>query len=605
MEKSRNTDKANNNLDNNSLGNNNTRNTIIDILSEERVRKMVCKLKITPNDYLVYDFSKTHISNEEVDIYTDELIKKDLIRKIEMMWNGEKINYTEDRPVLHYLLREPSILDKVEEYISNKSNKIGEFDECFENTNSFKKNRTSECNKDCNKEYNKDCNKECNKECVDACTTIHTFSDNNVINTASNEIYRELIKMYKFCNKFKNYRGITGKQLDTIVSIGIGGSDLGPKMVTEALEYYAGKNKVYFVSNIDSTNMIRVFNKIDIEKTLFIVVSKTFTTAETINNMKLAMNMFKDKLKKLPNNNCVFNNDEIANLHFVAVSANTDEINKYKINKIFKMWDFVGGRYSLWSAVGLSIALYIGFKNYLRLLRGASVADADFRNNNIQSIAVRMAINELYYINNNYNNKCIVPYDGYLGLLYKYLQQAEMESNGKQGSKQMIVWGGLGTDVQHSFFQLLHQGEQNILTEFLLPIKNIHVSENTSTDVVDTIIKNHTYLISNCLAQSRSLMIGKYDSDPNKLIPGNKPSITILYSKLTPEILGALLAVYEHKIFIHGIFYEINSFDQFGVQLGKDVALELTKTILNNNGNENNKIDLSTNYLISEINKKD
>ncbi|KAI5168516.1 glucose-6-phosphate isomerase [Pancytospora epiphaga] len=337
------------------------------------------------------------------------------------------------------------------------------------------------------------------------------------------------------------------------------------------------------------------------------------------------------------------------NRQFVAVTSNVAEAEKYGISQIFKMWDFVGGRYSLWSAAGLSIAIYIGFGNYMKLLEGASVADEDFFNWRNNSISAKLAINELFYIDHGYNNKCLVTYDGYLGLLYKYLQQAEMESNGKAGSKQMIIWGGVGTDVQHSFFQLLHQGEQEILTEFLLPIQNLHLASKScclkkcnmtccneqcesncdcpenklgekgcsspcgrhcekesslrSYSLIEeakkSIAYHHELLASNCLAQSRSLMVGRASEDKSKDIKGDKPSITLLYSYLSPRVLGAILAIYEHKIFVEGIAFGINSFDQFGVQLGKDIALELFPSIVG----EEKSFDSSTNFLIQQLKK--
>ncbi|ELA41378.1 uncharacterized protein VICG_01619, partial [Vittaforma corneae ATCC 50505] len=341
---------------------------------------------------------------------------------------------------------------------------------------------------------------------------------------------------------------------------------------------------------------VRVFKKIDVERTLFIVVSKTFTTVETMENFKLALGLMKSRL------NGRFSEEEICNKHFVAVSSNVPETSKYGIQTVFKMWDFVGGRYSLWSAVGLSISLYIGFDNYAGLLKGASQADKNFFTRKLDSVSFRMAVNELFYISRGFNNKCLVCYDSYLELLYKYLQQAEMESNGKHGCKQMIIWGGVGTDVQHSFFQLLHQGEQNIYLELLCPVKNIS-EEETDRSVVenmDMIKRHHLLLATSCLAQSRSMLVGKESEDANHYFAGDKPSVTILYSKLAPEVLGAVLAVYEHKIFVVGTYFNINSFDQFGVELGKALTKELMGEL---SGEAPTNPDASTSKLLSFMKK--
>lgn len=522
---------------------------ISETLTEDSVKRNSYDLKIE-NEYLHYDFSKSHCSEEDKVTIKDKILNSDLNLKIEGMKVGKNINYTEKRPVLHYLLRDESVLNEVEHRLkgdySNKKTKI---------------------------------------------------EKNDFLDPIKDEIIEELIKIANFTSKFKNMKGVTDKPLKNIVNIGIGGSDLGPRMITSALDYYSQESKVYFISNIDPSETLRVFKEIDVENTLFIVVSKTFTTVETIENFKLSLGLVKEKLHNK------FTEEQICNKHFVAVSSNIEETSKYGIQTVFKMWDFVGGRYSLWSAVGLSIALYLGFENYLRLLRGASMADKDFFENKIDSISGKLAVNELFYISKGFNNKCLVCYDSYLGLMYKYMQQAEMESNGKHGSKQMIIWGGVGTDVQHSFFQLLHQGEQNIYLEFLCPIKNISTECKFPEDQKnkEQVEYQHKLLTSACLAQSMSMMAGKHSDDINVHYEGNKPSVTILYSKLTPETLGAIIAVYEHKIFIEGIYFNINSFDQFGVSLGKTIATELMKEM--DKDSESKEIDASTLNLIEFIKK--
>lgn len=520
-------------------------------LKEADVKGNSFDLDLNNGDFIHYDLSKTHCTEDSKVEIKNKILNSDLNLKIEGMKCGKNINYTEKRPVLHYLLREEGILKEVEARLSNQ-----------ESTNA-KRAKTNE-----------------------------------FLDSIKEEVIEELIKISSFTNEFKSMCGITGKPLKNIVNIGIGGSDLGPRMITSALEYYSQGSKVYFISNIDPSETLKVFKEIDVESTLFIVVSKTFTTIETIENFKFSLGLIKESLSDQ------FTEEQICNKHFVAVSSNVEEVSKYGIEVVFKMWDFVGGRYSLWSAVGLSISLYIGFNNYLRLLKGASVADKDFFENKIESVSGKLAVNELFYISKGYNNKCIVCYDSYLSLMYKYMQQAEMESNGKHGSKQMIIWGGVGTDVQHSFFQLLHQGEQDIYLEFLCPIKNISTEcDFPKGEANKNQIKyQHKLLTAACLAQSMSMMEGKHSKDINVHYEGNKPSVTIMYSKLTPETLGAMVAVYEHKIFIEGIYFNINSFDQFGVSLGKTIATELIKEM--DQEEPSSKIDQSTLKLIKYLRKK-
>lgn len=445
------------------------------------------------------------------------------------MFLGKKINYTENREVLHTLLRDKEVIKAV------KEGNISGLDE-------IKK-----------------------------------------------MIYEELQKIRQFSNDLKDKKiiGCTGKPINTIVNIGIGGSDLGPKMVCEALSHFGQKDlKVFFISNVDATATLEIFKILNPETSLFIICSKTFTTLETIENMKLSYKYLQEGIKS-------FNKDEIYNKHFVAVSSNIEEVKKYNIKNIFAMWDFVGGRYSLWSAVGLSIACYIGFENFLELLEGASMIDEDFKTKKgNENIEIFHAAVECYYSDKNYNNKCIVSYDQYMEKFYLYLQQAEMESNGKYSNKfdtGMIIWGGIGTDTQHSFFQLLHQGTRKILTELLFPFKPLHNEK-----------KHHEMLLSNCFAQSRSLMEGKNGEKGVDFFEGNKPSVTIGYSKLCPKTLGALIAHYEHKIFVQGIYWGINSFDQFGVTLGKSIATDIFETIKNET---TKNYDASTNELVNKLKK--
>eukprot|EP00866_Antonospora_locustae_P001352 jgi/Antlo1/1352/1065 len=307
---------------------------------------------------------------------------------------------------------------------------------------------------------------------------------------------------------------------------------------------------------------------------MFIVVSKTFTTQETIANARMALEIMAEKMGAP--------HEEVSSLHFVAISSNTKEALNFGIKNVFSMWDFVGGRYSLWSAAGLSIALYVGFDHFLRLLSGASIMDKHFLSNPLESTAAIHAIIELYYNNKEYSSKCIVAYDFYMRSFYLHIQQLDMESNGKSGTRDgstakrtgMIVWGGVGTNSQHSFFQLLHQGTHKVLAEFLVPLVP---DEEFKTNGHS----HHTMVVANCLAQSEALMVGCPSDDVHKNFPGDKPSITICYSRLNPEVLGALIAHYEHKVFVQGLYWGINSFDQFGVQLGKTIASKIQRSIEN------------------------
>lgn len=506
--------------------------TLLELFQNDphRTEKFILKVEVG-DETLHFDYTKTHI---------DTMLLYELRRNfknykgIKGMFNKEEINFTEHRKVLHIALRNKKVLEAVER--------------------------------------NSDGRNLCDEEQL---------------------VFRELKKMREFEKKFQKgeIMGVTGKRLRNVVNIGIGGSDLGPRMVTDALEFYKKDGvKVFYISNIDSTGTERVFKEIDPEETLFIVVSKTFTTLETLANATLALKLMEERLN--------VDKREIANKHFVAVSANKDEVEKFGIKNSFDMWDFVGGRFSLWSAVGLSIVLYIGFTNFLSLLKGASIMDEHFENTMTEKNApIMQALIEIYYTNfRKYDSKCIVAYDEYLKDLYSYLQQAEMESNGKMATFSgsvswntgMIIWGSVGTSAQHSFFQLLHQGTRRVLVEILLPLQPLN----------DQKVMDHSHfemLFANGVAQSQALMVGIETSNNHKYFGGNRPSITICYTKLTPAVLGALIAFYEHKIFVQGLYWCINSFDQFGVELGKKLA----KEVLSHIDNEPNDVDASTKNLIN------
>ncbi|HDP68073.1 MAG TPA: glucose-6-phosphate isomerase [Candidatus Marinimicrobia bacterium] len=409
------------------------------------------------------------------------------------------------------------------------------------------------------------------------------------------------------------WEGFTNRRITDIVNIGIGGSDLGPHMVTEALKSYANPAlNVHFVSNIDGTHLAETLKPLDPETTLFIIVSKTFTTQETMTNAESAKSWL---LQKMDNRAAIAR-------HFVAVSTNVEAATTFGIDpeNMFRFWDWVGGRYSLWSAAGLSIACSIGFDRFRELLEGAHAMDRHFRENPFErNIPVILALLGVWYRNFfNAATWAILPYEQYLEHFPAYLQQLDMESNGKcvdRNGKAVdyqtgpIVWGEPGTNGQHAFYQLIHQGTQLVPCDFLAGAQ----SHNEIGD-------HHRKLLANFFAQTEALMNGKDKSEvrkelkaegfseerirqllPFKVFPGNKPSTSILYKKLTPRVLGALIAMYEHKIFVQGIIWNIFSFDQWGVELGKQLAgqilteLETDKEIHSHDG--------STNGLINQYKK--
>lgn len=382
------------------------------------------------------------------------------------------------------------------------------------------------------------------------------------------EVEKTLKKMESFSDQIISgaYKGFSGKKITDIVNIGIGGSHLGPEMVTRALRFYKNHLNVHFIANIDCDQTFDVLENLNPETTLFIVVSKSFSTQETLANAEVALNWFLKSASK-----------EDMEKHFVAVSANPSRVIDFGISKhnIFPMNDWVGGRFSLWGAVGLSICCTIGFENFKELLRGAFEADKHFRNTNFsKNIPVILALLSVWY--NNFfktETEAIVAYSDYLSHLVPYLQQAAMESNGKGTDRNnhpltyqsgTIIWGSVGSNAQHAFFQLLHQGTKWAPVDFIGFANPLHQSTS-----------NHDLLMANFFAQSQALWEGKHQenvSDPHRDFEGNRPSNTILIRKLTPKNLGSLIAIYEHKIFVQGIIWNIFSYDQWGVELGKIMA---------------------------------
>ncbi|TDQ28821.1 glucose-6-phosphate isomerase [Tenacibaculum caenipelagi] len=469
-------------------------------------------------DELFVDYSKNRITKETINLLLSLAEEVELKDAIEKYFSGDKINVTENRAVLHTALR------------SSSDNPI--------------------------------------------------FIDGKDVKP---QIQSALRKMKAFSNKVISgkWKGYTGKPITDIVNIGIGGSDLGPNMVVEALRFYKNKLNTHFVSNIDGDHISEILKKISPETTLFIVVSKSFTTQETINNANTIRDWF---LKSAT----VFD----VSKHFIAVSCNINAVDNFGIDKknIFPMWDWVGGRFSLWSTVGLSICLAIGFDNFKELLKGAEKVDNHFRNTSFdKNIPVILALISVWY--NNFfgaETEMILPYSEYLEKFPAYLQQVAMESNGKNVDRDgdevdyqtgTIVWGGTGVNSQHAFMQLLHHGTKLIPVDFIGFKESLHNLED-----------HHEKLTANYFAQQEALAFGKTKEDahldlkinnesnkiskllPYKVFKGNQPSNSILFDKLTPFSLGMLIAIYEHKIFTQGVIWNIYSFDQFGVELGKELA---------------------------------
>jgi glucose-6-phosphate isomerase len=445
-------------------------------------------------------------------------------------------------------------------------------------------------------------------------TALRNFSGKPVYSEGKDvmpAVKKSLRKMKKFCDAVHQgeFRGYTGKKIKYIVNIGIGGSDLGPQMVTAALKpYWIQGMEAYFVSNVDATHLVETLKQVEPEKTLFLIASKTFTTQETMTNAHSARDWFLRHAKK---------EKHIAR-HFVALSTNEKEVVKFGIARenMFEFWDWVGGRYSLWSAIGLSVALTIGFKNFEQLLRGAYATDLHFRDTPFEkNIPVLMGLISTWYINFfGAQTEAILPYDQYMYRFAAYFQQGNMESNGKSVDRKgdpvqiatgPVIWGEPGTNGQHAFYQLIHQGGLLIPCDFIAPAQ----SHNPLGD-------HHQKLLSNFFAQTEALMNGKSaeevrkelksqglnDEQISKLLPfkifaGNKPTNSFLIKKITPFMLGQLIALYEHKIFTQGVIWNIFSFDQWGVELGKQLAGKILPELFT--AKRSTTHDPSTNGLIN------
>ena len=520
--------------------------TIADLFKQEQNR--FNDYSLTFENQILVDFSKNKINQETLKLLRQLAKESALDEAINAMFTGEKINRTENRAVLHTALR-------------NRSN-----------------------------------------------TPVYVDGKD-----VMPEVNAVLAKMSAFCDRVISgeWKGYTGKAITDVVNIGIGGSDLGPYMVTEALRPYKNHLNMHFVSNVDGTHIAETLKKVNPETTLFLVASKTFTTQETMTNANSARDWLLAAAK---------DNSAVAK-HFAALSTNGKAVAEFGIdtNNMFEFWDWVGGRYSLWSAIGLSIALSIGFDNFEALLSGAHEMDKHFRTAPLEkNIPVTLALVGLW--NTNFlgaQTEAILPYDQYLHRFAAYFQQGNMESNGKYVDRNgnvirdyqtgPIIWGEPGTNGQHAFYQLIHQGTMLIPCDFIAPAQ----SHNPLGD-------HHSKLLSNFFAQTEALAFGKTKEEveaefvkagkslddvkdivPFKVFTGNKPTNSILVQKMTPFVLGALIAMYEHKIFAQGVIFNIFSFDQWGVELGKQLANRILPELA---GKENvSSHDSSTNGLINQF----
>jgi len=520
--------------------------TIADLFKQEENR--FNDYSLTFENQILVDFSKNKINQETLKLLRQLAKESALDEAINAMFTGEKINRTENRAVLHTALR-------------NRSN-----------------------------------------------TPVYVDGKD-----VMPEVNAVLAKMSAFCERVISgeWKGYTGKAITDVVNIGIGGSDLGPYMVTEALRPYKNRLNMHFVSNVDGTHIAETLKKVNPETTLFLVASKTFTTQETMTNANSARDWLLAAAK---------DNSAVAK-HFAALSTNGKAVAEFGIdtNNMFEFWDWVGGRYSLWSAIGLSIALSIGFDNFEALLSGAHEMDRHFRTAPLEkNIPATLALVGLW--NTNFlgaQTEAILPYDQYLHRFAAYFQQGNMESNGKYVDRNgdvirdyqtgPIIWGEPGTNGQHAFYQLIHQGTMLIPCDFIAPAQ----SHNPLGD-------HHSKLLSNFFAQTEALAFGKTKEEveaefvkagksldevkdivPFKVFTGNKPTNSILVQKMTPFVLGALIAMYEHKIFAQGVIFNIFSFDQWGVELGKQLANRILPELADKEKVSSH--DSSTNGLINQF----
>lgn len=496
---------------------------------------------------LVFDFSKQRINQPILDALVQLAESKQLNKWIDTLFSQNKINYTEQREAMHWALRLPA--------------------------------------------------------------------DNQVYPELAKQVSDQLERMYQLVNKIHEgqYRGATGEVIQDVVNIGVGGSDLGPLMVSHALSDFKVKTakplNIRFVSTMDGSQLSDILHQLRPETTLFIVSSKSFSTIDTLSNAHTARKWLEKALGR---------ESSILKSHFIGVSTKPDKMTEWGIHpdNQFLLWDWVGGRYSLWSCIGLPIALTIGVEGFKAFLAGAHGIDEHFRTTEFhQNIPVLMGLMGIW--NTNYLNlktHAVLPYDGRLKYFTSYLQQLEMESNGKSTQRNgqkventtcPIVWGEVGPNAQHAFYQLLHQGTQKVSCDFIAPMHRYNANHFTYVENADALIDQHLLALSNCLAQSRLLAFGNdaLKIDQREQLPaykqyeGNQPSTTMLLKELSPRTMGKLIALYEHKVFVQSVIWDINPFDQWGVEKGKEIANDLLP-ILNGESSDLSHLDDSTQGLI-------
>lgn len=496
---------------------------------------------------LVFDFSKQRINQPILDALVQLAESKQLNKWIDTLFSQNKINYTEQREAMHWALRLPA--------------------------------------------------------------------DNQVYPELAKQVSDQLERMYQLVNKIHEgqYRGATGEVIQDVVNIGVGGSDLGPLMVSHALSDFKVKTakplNIRFVSTMDGSQLSDILHQLRPETTLFIVSSKSFSTIDTLSNAHTARKWLEKALGR---------ESSILKSHFIGVSTKPDKMTEWGIHpdNQFLLWDWVGGRYSLWSCIGLPIALTIGVEGFKAFLAGAHGIDEHFRTTEFhQNIPVLMGLMGIW--NTNYLNlktHAVLPYDGRLKYFTSYLQQLEMESNGKSTQRNgqkventtcPIVWGEVGPNAQHAFYQLLHQGTQKVSCDFIAPMHRYNANHFTYVENADALIDQHLPALSNCLAQSRLLAFGNdaLKVDQREQLPaykqyeGNQPSTTMLLKELSPRTMGKLIALYEHKVFVQSVIWDINPFDQWGVEKGKEIANDLLP-ILNGESSDLSHLDDSTQGLI-------
>ena len=500
------------------------------------------------NDDLLLDFSKQRMTRETVELLISLARECDLSDWIERLFSGDRVNTSEDRPALHMALRMPQDREL-------------------------------------------------------------WLEGSNIVD----EVQQTLSQMGRMVERIHagQWRGYSGLPIDTIVNIGVGGSDLGPFMASRALAHMrqaeALNLEIYFVSSMDGSHIAERLDTLNPETTLFIISSKSFTTIDTLSNANTALQWLRRTSGA--------QDEALFRRHFIGVSGSDDKMAEWGIpsDSRLKLWDWVGGRYSVWSAIGLPIALEIGIDNFHRLLAGAHAMDEHFRQTDFEyNLPVMLAMIGIW--NTNFlgiRAHAILPYDGRLGHLPAYLQQLEMESNGKSVSREgeavgydtcPILWGEIGPNAQHAFYQLLHQGTEAVMCDFIVAARRYHDSGNPELQ------QQHTLALANCLAQSRILALGDSVLDGAETMPffkryrGNQPSTTILLDELTPYSLGKLIALYEHKVFVQSVIWDINPFDQWGVELGKQMATGLLEPLANESGVQD--FDGSTDGLLTAIKSK-